>query len=58
MNYTGGDTCHKVYQRSTTIFFYCDRSTQRVSVLPARPDVCLAGSCFSAFLLLDLLWLA
>lgn len=33
MNYTGGDTCHKVYQRSTTIFFYCDRSTQTVSVL-------------------------
>lgn len=31
MNYTGGDTCHKVYQRSTTIFFYCDRSTQKVS---------------------------
>lgn len=35
MNYTGGDTCHKVYQRSTTIFFYCDRSTQTVSVLRA-----------------------
>lgn len=35
MNYTGGDTCHKVYQRSTTIFFHCDRSTQRVSGLPA-----------------------
>lgn len=32
MNYTGGDSCHKVYQRSTTIFFYCDRSTQAVSV--------------------------
>uniref|UniRef100_A0A8C0X744 Cation-independent mannose-6-phosphate receptor n=1 Tax=Castor canadensis TaxID=51338 RepID=A0A8C0X744_CASCN len=25
MNYTGGDTCHQVYQRSTTILFYCDR---------------------------------
>lgn len=35
MNYTGGDTCHKVYQRSTTIFFYCDRSTQAVSALRA-----------------------
>lgn len=32
MNYTGGDACHKVYQRSTTIFFYCDRSTQVVSM--------------------------
>lgn len=31
MNYTGGDTCHKVYRRSTTIFFYCDHSTQKVS---------------------------
>lgn len=30
MNYTGGDTCHKVYQRSTAIFFYCHRSTQKV----------------------------
>nr|XP_045014516.1 cation-independent mannose-6-phosphate receptor [Jaculus jaculus] len=29
INYTGGDTCHQVYQRSTTIFFYCDRSTQK-----------------------------
>lgn len=35
MNYTGGDTCHKVYQRSTTVIFYCDRSTQAVSVLNA-----------------------
>ena len=37
MNYTGGDTCHKVYQRSTTIFFYCDRSTQVVSACRVGP---------------------
>ncbi|XP_054826091.1 cation-independent mannose-6-phosphate receptor [Eublepharis macularius] len=24
INYTGGETCHKIYQRSTAIFFYCD----------------------------------
>ncbi|GAB1300523.1 Cation-independent mannose-6-phosphate receptor [Apodemus speciosus] len=29
VNYTGGDTCHKVYQRSTTIYFYCDQTTQK-----------------------------
>lgn len=39
MNYTGGDTCHKVYQRSTTVFFYCDRSTQKVRARGPRPGV-------------------
>uniref|UniRef100_A0A8D2Q893 Insulin like growth factor 2 receptor n=1 Tax=Varanus komodoensis TaxID=61221 RepID=A0A8D2Q893_VARKO len=24
INYTSGDTCHTIYQRSTAIFFYCD----------------------------------
>ncbi|XP_047625757.1 cation-independent mannose-6-phosphate receptor [Phacochoerus africanus] len=38
MNYTGGDTCHKVYQRSTTIFFYCDRSTQPPVFLQETSD--------------------
>ncbi|XP_045356158.1 cation-independent mannose-6-phosphate receptor [Leopardus geoffroyi] len=38
MNYTGGDTCHKVYQRSTTIFFYCDRGTQRPVFLRETSD--------------------
>ncbi|XP_058516485.1 cation-independent mannose-6-phosphate receptor isoform X4 [Ochotona princeps] len=38
MNYTGGDTCHKVYQRSTTIFFYCDRSTQKPMFLRETSD--------------------
>ncbi|EPY85235.1 cation-independent mannose-6-phosphate receptor precursor [Camelus ferus] len=38
MNYTGGDPCHKVYQRSTTIFFYCDRSTQAPVFLQETSD--------------------
>ncbi|XP_043744063.1 cation-independent mannose-6-phosphate receptor [Cervus elaphus] len=38
MNYTGGDSCHKVYQRSTTIFFYCDRSTQAPVFLQETSD--------------------
>ncbi|XP_053447080.1 cation-independent mannose-6-phosphate receptor [Nycticebus coucang] len=38
INYTGGDTCHKVYQRSTTIFFYCDRSTQKPVFLKETSD--------------------
>lgn len=24
INYTSGEKCHKIYQRSTVIFFYCD----------------------------------
>ncbi|KAF6364588.1 insulin like growth factor 2 receptor [Rhinolophus ferrumequinum] len=38
LNYTGGDMCHKVYQRSTTIFFYCDRSTQKPVFLKETSD--------------------
>uniref|UniRef100_A0A250YMQ6 Cation-independent mannose-6-phosphate receptor n=1 Tax=Castor canadensis TaxID=51338 RepID=A0A250YMQ6_CASCN len=38
MNYTGGDTCHQVYQRSTTILFYCDRSTQKPVFLKETSD--------------------
>ncbi|XP_015354170.2 cation-independent mannose-6-phosphate receptor [Marmota marmota marmota] len=38
MNYTGGDTCHQVYQRSTTIFFYCDRTTQKPVFLRETSD--------------------
>lgn len=34
MNLTGGESCHKVYRRSTAIYFYCDRTTQRVSEAP------------------------
>uniref|UniRef100_A0A4X2LI69 Cation-independent mannose-6-phosphate receptor n=1 Tax=Vombatus ursinus TaxID=29139 RepID=A0A4X2LI69_VOMUR len=38
INYTGGDTCHKIYQRSTTIFFYCDRITQKPVFLKETLD--------------------
>ncbi|KAM9666055.1 cation-independent mannose-6-phosphate receptor [Trichechus inunguis] len=38
INYTGGETCHKVYQRSTTIFFYCDRNTQKPVFLKETSD--------------------
>ncbi|XP_044616685.2 cation-independent mannose-6-phosphate receptor [Equus asinus] len=38
MNYTAGDTCHKVYQRSTTIYFSCDRSTQNPVFLKETSD--------------------
>ncbi|KAM4866079.1 cation-independent mannose-6-phosphate receptor isoform 2-T3 [Thomomys bottae] len=38
MNLTGGDTCHRVYQRSTTIFFYCDRTTQKPVFLKETSD--------------------
>ncbi|XP_006882881.1 PREDICTED: cation-independent mannose-6-phosphate receptor [Elephantulus edwardii] len=38
LNYTGGDMCHRVYQRSTTIFFYCDRSTQKPVFLKETSD--------------------
>ncbi|EDL83054.1 insulin-like growth factor 2 receptor, isoform CRA_d [Rattus norvegicus] len=38
MNYSGGDTCHKVYQRSTTIYFYCDRTTQKPVFLKETLD--------------------
>ncbi|KAM5228759.1 cation-independent mannose-6-phosphate receptor [Ctenodactylus gundi] len=38
MNFTGGDTCHQVYQRSTTIFFYCDRTTQKPVFLKETSD--------------------
>ncbi|XP_037376580.1 cation-independent mannose-6-phosphate receptor isoform X2 [Talpa occidentalis] len=38
MNYTGGDRCHQVYERSTTIYFYCDRGTQRPMFLKETSD--------------------
>ncbi|XP_007943478.1 cation-independent mannose-6-phosphate receptor [Orycteropus afer afer] len=38
INYTGGDICHNVYQRSTTIFFYCDRGTQKPVFLRETSD--------------------
>lgn len=52
MNYTGGDTCHKVYQRSTTIYFYCDRTTQKVNLCGTptaipTPAAILSGLLYS-----------
>ncbi|XP_029452555.1 cation-independent mannose-6-phosphate receptor isoform X2 [Rhinatrema bivittatum] len=33
INYTGGETCHKIYQRSTAVLFYCDPSAKAEDVL-------------------------
>ncbi|XP_060061207.1 cation-independent mannose-6-phosphate receptor isoform X2 [Erinaceus europaeus] len=38
MNFTGGEECHKVYRRSTTIYFYCDRTTQKPVFLKETLD--------------------
>lgn len=32
LNYTGGETCHKIYQRSTEIYFSCHPDQNPVSV--------------------------
>lgn len=31
INYTSGEKCHKIYERSTAILFYCDKTTSEVS---------------------------
>nr|XP_033791685.1 cation-independent mannose-6-phosphate receptor [Geotrypetes seraphini] len=33
INYTGGETCHKIYQRSTAILFYCDHNAKMEDIL-------------------------
>lgn len=33
INYTNGETCHKIYERSTAILFSCDHSKNPVSSL-------------------------
>ncbi|XP_055982014.1 cation-independent mannose-6-phosphate receptor isoform X3 [Sorex fumeus] len=38
MNLTGGEPCHKVYRRSTAIYFHCDRTTQRPMFLRETTD--------------------
>ncbi|MEE6475517.1 hypothetical protein FKM82_010780, partial [Ascaphus truei] len=38
INYTGGDLCHKIYNRSTVILFYCDRTDQEPVFLKETPD--------------------
>lgn len=32
LNYTGGEMCHKIYQRSTEIYFSCHPDMNPVSV--------------------------
>uniref|UniRef100_A0A8D0GH90 Insulin like growth factor 2 receptor n=1 Tax=Sphenodon punctatus TaxID=8508 RepID=A0A8D0GH90_SPHPU len=38
INYTSGEKCHKIYERSTAIFFYCDHSDLKVMFLKETPD--------------------
>ncbi|CAM5101789.1 unnamed protein product [Eretmochelys imbricata] len=38
INYTSGEKCHKIYERSTAIFFYCDHNTLEPVFLKETPD--------------------
>ncbi|XP_053316140.1 cation-independent mannose-6-phosphate receptor [Spea bombifrons] len=38
INYTGGDRCHKIYNRSTAILFYCDGENKQPVFLKETPD--------------------
>uniref|UniRef100_A0A8C0J8H0 Insulin like growth factor 2 receptor n=1 Tax=Chelonoidis abingdonii TaxID=106734 RepID=A0A8C0J8H0_CHEAB len=38
INYTSGERCHKIYERSTAIFFYCDHNTLEPVFLKETPD--------------------
>uniref|UniRef100_A0A670YH54 Insulin like growth factor 2 receptor n=1 Tax=Pseudonaja textilis TaxID=8673 RepID=A0A670YH54_PSETE len=40
INYTGGDICHKVYRRSTAIFFYCDPNPNLQPVFLKETEDC------------------
>ncbi|ETE64374.1 Cation-independent mannose-6-phosphate receptor [Ophiophagus hannah] len=40
INYTGGDVCHKVYNRSTAIFFYCDHNPNLQPVFLKETEDC------------------
>uniref|UniRef100_A0A8C5SQA2 Insulin like growth factor 2 receptor n=1 Tax=Laticauda laticaudata TaxID=8630 RepID=A0A8C5SQA2_LATLA len=40
INYTGGDMCHKVYNRSTAIFFYCDPNPNLQPVFLKETEDC------------------
>nr|XP_060609655.1 cation-independent mannose-6-phosphate receptor [Anolis sagrei ordinatus] len=40
INYTNGETCHKIYQRSTAIFFYCDTHTNLEPVFLKETEDC------------------
>ncbi|KAM8945507.1 cation-independent mannose-6-phosphate receptor [Pelodytes ibericus] len=38
INYTGGDVCHKIYNRSTLILFYCDSANKQPTFLKETSD--------------------
>ncbi|XP_064014257.1 cation-independent mannose-6-phosphate receptor [Pogoniulus pusillus] len=38
INYTNGEKCHKIYERSTAILFYCDKTTSEPVFLKETPD--------------------
>ncbi|NWJ02858.1 MPRI protein, partial [Crypturellus undulatus] len=38
INYTSGEKCHKIYDRSTAILFYCDKTTSEPVFLKETPD--------------------
>uniref|UniRef100_A0A673XB01 Insulin-like growth factor 2 receptor n=1 Tax=Salmo trutta TaxID=8032 RepID=A0A673XB01_SALTR len=40
LNYTGGETCHKIYQRSTEIYFSCHPKMNPVSRSDAEEQTC------------------
>ncbi|XP_061480276.1 cation-independent mannose-6-phosphate receptor isoform X2 [Rhineura floridana] len=40
INYTSGETCHKIYQRSTAIFFYCDPKNSLEPVFLKETEDC------------------
>lgn len=39
LKYTGGEMCHKVYQRSTEIYFSCHPDQNPVSVLQRQQNL-------------------
>lgn len=40
LNYTGGETCHRIYQRSTAIYFSCHPKMNPVSRSDAEKQTC------------------
>ncbi|XP_062980546.1 cation-independent mannose-6-phosphate receptor [Elgaria multicarinata webbii] len=40
INYTNGETCHKIYKRSTAIFFYCDPNPKLEPVFLKETEDC------------------
>lgn len=44
LNYTGGETCHRIYQRSTAIYFSCHPKMNPVSLSEAKEETSNATS--------------